>query len=153
MKEVFNKFHNGASRGHLGVTKTLGRPKQCFYWVGCQQTAADWIANCTQCIAAKGPVRSRGQLQQYNSGAPLERIAMDAAGPFPVSYAGNRYVLVLMDYFSKWPEGYAIPNQEANTMVNVFVNNWVCRYGVPLKPHSDQGGNFESTVFKEMCEV
>ena len=78
---------------------------------------------------------------------------MDVAFPFPVSNAGNRYVLVVMDYFSKWPEVYAIPNQEANTITNVFVNNWVCRYGVPIELHSDQGRNFESAVFKEMCEV
>ncbi|XP_037813635.1 uncharacterized protein LOC119604837 [Lucilia sericata] len=135
INEVLKEFHDGPSGGHLG-----GK--------------ADWISNCPQCIAAKGPVRkSRGRLQQYNSGAPFERIAMDVAGPFPVSDAGNRYVLVVMDYFSKWPEVYAIPNQEAKTVVGVFVNNWICRYGVPLELHSDQGRNFEYAVFKEMCDL
>ena len=76
---------------------------------------------------------------------------MDVTGPFPVSNAGNRYVLVMMDYFRKWPEVYTVLNQEVNTVVNVCVNNWVCRYGVIL--HSDQGRNFESTIFKEMCEL
>ena len=106
------------------VAKALERIKQDFYWVGCQQAVADCIASCSQCIAAKGPRRSRGQLQQYNSGAPFKRIAMDVADPVPVRNAGNRYALVVMDYFSKWPEVHAIPNQEANTVVNVFVS-WV----------------------------
>ena len=97
---------------------------------------ADWITNCTQYIAAKGPVRrSRGLLQQYNSGAPFERIAMDVAGTFAISNAGNRYVLVVMNYFRKWLEVYGIPNQEANT-TNVFF--WVCRYRIPIELHSDQ---------------
>ena len=78
---------------------------------------------------------------------------MDIAGPFLVSESGNRYVLVVIDYFSKWPEVYAIPNQEARTVAEVFANNWVCRYGVPLELHSDQGRNFESAVFQEMCEL
>ena len=78
---------------------------------------------------------------------------MNVAGPFPVSNVGNRYVLVVMDYFRKWPEVYAIPNQEASTIVNVFVNNCVCRYGVPIELHSDQGRNFESVAFKEICEL
>ena len=91
-------------------------------------------------------------MQQYNSGAPFERIAMDVAGPFPTSDSGNRYVLVVMDYFSKWPEVYAIPNQEARTIVDVFSRNWICRYGVPSEVHSDQGRNFESAIFKEMCD-
>lgn len=152
--DVLKEFHNGPSGCHLGVTKTLEKLKQRFYWVGCQQDVAEWVANCPNCITAKGPVRrSRGRLQQYNVGAPFERIAMDVAGPFPISSAGNRYVLVVMDYFSKWPEVYAIPNQEAKTVVSVFVNNWICRFGVPIELHSDQGRNFESAIFKEMCEV
>ena len=77
---------------------------------------------------------------------------MDVAGPFPISNSGNRYVLVVMDYFSKWPEVYAIPNQEAKTIVDVFGKNWVCRYGVPSEIHSDQGRNFESAIVKEMCD-
>ena len=47
---------------------------------------------------------------------------------------------------------YAIPNQKANTIVIVVVNNWV-RYGVPIELLSDQDRNFESAVFKEMCEI
>ena len=98
-------FQNGAGGGHLGVTKTLKSLKQHFYWIGYQQAAANLIANRTQCIAAEGEVRkSRGQLQQYKPGAPFKRIARDVAGPFPVSNTGNRYILVVMDYFSKWPE-------------------------------------------------
>ena len=47
----------------------------------------------------------------------------------------------------------ATPNQEANTIINVFVNNWVCLHGFPIEPHSDQNKNFESAVLKEMCEL
>jgi hypothetical protein len=49
-------------------------------------------------------------MHQCNIGAPFERVAIDIAGPFPVSDRGNRYLLVAMDYFIKWPEVYAIPN-------------------------------------------
>ena len=77
-----------------------------------------------ECIAAKGPKsRSHGQMKQYNAGAPFERVAMDVAGPFPMSKQGNKYVLVVMDYFSKWPEVYPIPNQEAKTVADAFTNN------------------------------
>ena len=121
MNEVLKEFCNGDSGGYLGVTKTLKRLKQRFYWVGCQQIVTDWIANYSQSIVAKGRVRSRGQLQIYNPVVPFERIAIYVAGPFLVSNAGNRYVLVVMFYIRKWPEAFPIPNQEANTIVNVFV--------------------------------
>ncbi|XP_037944217.1 uncharacterized protein K02A2.6-like [Teleopsis dalmanni] len=58
-----------------------------------------------------------------------------------------------MDYFSKWPEVYALPNQEAKTVAEVFVQNWVTRFGVPIELHSDQGRNFESTIFQEICTM
>ena len=92
-------------------------------------------------------------MQQYNVGAPFERIAMDVAGPFPITDNGNKYVLVVMDYFSKWPEVYPIPNQEAKTIANVIVDNWISRFGVPMELHTDQGRNFESVVFQEVCQI
>ena len=55
--------------------------------------------------------------------------------------------------FSKWPEMYTIPNQEANTVVNSFMNNWNCRYDVPVEIHFDQGKKFDSIVFKDKCRV
>ena len=58
-----------------------------------------------------------------------------------------------MDYFSKWPEAYALPNQEATTVAEVLVKELVCHFGVPLYIHSDQGRNFESAVFGEMCNL
>jgi hypothetical protein len=58
-----------------------------------------------------------------------------------------------MDYFTKWPEAYALPNQEAKTVATALVNEFVCRFGVPLEMHSDQGTNFESAVFQEMCSL
>ena len=78
---------------------------------------------------------------------------MDLTGPFPVSNAVNQNILVVMDYFREWSEVYAIHNQEANTIVNVSLNKRVCLYGAPIELHSDQGRNFVSTVFKDMCEV
>ena len=62
-------------------------------------------------------------MQQFNVGAPSERIAIDIAGPFPMSERGNRYLLVAMDYLTNWPEVYAIPNQEASRVADAPVTN------------------------------
>ena len=81
-------------------------------------------------------------MHQYNVGARFERIA----GPFPESDRGSRYLLVGMDYFTKWLEVYAILNQEASTVADVLVSNFFCRFGVPMELHSNQGRNFESRL-------
>ena len=85
-------------------------------------------------------------MQLYNVGVPFERIALDVAGPFPITKTGNRYILVIAVYFTKWTEAIALPNQEAETIVETLINIWVSRFGVPLELHSDQGRNFESKI-------
>jgi hypothetical protein len=42
-------------------------------------------------------------MKQRNVGAPFERIAFDIAGPFPITDSGSKYIMVVMDYFSKCP--------------------------------------------------
>ena len=83
----------------------------------------------------------------------MERVAVDIAGPLPTSSSGNRYIVVAMDYFTKWPEAYPVPNQEATTVARVLVDEFFCRFGIPYELHSDQGRNFESKVFQECCNL
>ncbi|KAG5886025.1 hypothetical protein JTB14_023666 [Gonioctena quinquepunctata] len=90
-------------------------------------------------------------MRQYNVGSPFERIAIDIAGPFPVSDHGNKYILVAMDYFSKWAEAYALPNQEAITVADVLVKEWICRFGIPNGAALGSRQNFESNLFQEIC--
>ncbi len=78
-------------------------------------------------------------MQLYQVGAPMERVAVDIAGPLPATTAGNLYICVVMDYFTKWPEAYALPNHEATTVAEVLVEQFFTRFGVPGELHSDQG--------------
>ena len=66
----------------------------------------------------------------------------DIAGPFPVTDDGNRYIMVVGDYFTKWVEDYTIPNQEVTTVAKQLVHNSCCRYGAPLEIQPDQGRKF-----------
>ncbi|GBO33773.1 hypothetical protein AVEN_90734-1 [Araneus ventricosus] len=85
--------------------KTLSKPRERFYW--------DRL--CADVGVRKGPkTRTEGRLQRYNVGAPFERMALDILGPLPVTTKGNRYALVLMDYFTKWP--VAIHNSRSGSL-------------------------------------
>ncbi|MFG1588242.1 transposase family protein [Staphylococcus aureus] len=65
----------------------------------------------------------------------------------------SKYTLVVADYLTKWTEAYALPNQETITIAGIVAREWVCRFGAPLELHSDQGSNFESKVFREVCQI
>ena len=152
--EILKELHGTQTTGHFGVNKTTQRVKQRFYWPQCQTDVKRFIKECDMCSSRKGPhKKQKAPLQLYTVGAPMERIAIDIMGPLPVSRNGNRYVLVTMDYFSKWPEVYPIPNQEARTVANVLVREFFCRFGIPMELHLDQGRNFESNLLKEVCTI
>ena len=114
----------------------------------------DWCRQCCKCATGK-TIRQGGRapLVSSRTGYPLERVAVDVLGPLPTTDAGNKYVLVIGDYFTKWTEAYAVPNQKSRTFAQKIVNEFVCRFGAPESLHSDQGRNFESTLLKEVCTI
>ena len=74
-------------------------------------------------------------------------------GPLQESPSKNRYVLVAMDYFTRWAEAYAIPNQEAITIATKLVDVLFLRFSIPEQLHSDQGRQFESRLMSEICSL
>ena len=84
-------------------------------------------------------------MQSIKTGYPLKKIQIDILGPLPETNRGNKYVAVVVDMYTKWPEAYALPNQEAD--------NFVCRFGCPRGVLSDQGRNFESRLFRGLCDL
>ena len=63
-------------------------------------------------------------------GGPFERIGVDVLQLTPTQN-GNKYAVVFMDYLTKWPEVFAVPNQSAETIAELLVENLICRHGVP----------------------
>ena len=113
-----------------------------------------WCKNCEQCASRKGPQRKqRGQMKQFIVGAPLESIAVDVLGPLPVSEKGNKYLLIVGDYFTKWVEAYTSEDKRADMVAEILVKQFISRVGVPMQMHSDQGRNFESAVFSGVCSL
>lgn len=82
----------------------------------------------------------------------MDRVAVDILGPFPHTPRGNRYVVVALDYFTKWLEAVAVPDQEAPIVCEVLIKGMFSHFGVPTELHSDRGRNFEAQLFMEMCK-
>ena len=80
----------------------------------------------------------------------MQRVATDILGPLPETLAGNSYVLVVADYFTRWVEVFPIPNQ---TVAKKLVDEVFCRYSPPEQFHSDQGRQFESLLLAEVYRL
>jgi len=150
-QQVLRAVHgSGVGAGHYGVAKTLNKLHQQFYWAGCKRDTELFVHCCAACTAKKGTTgRSHSSLQKYQVGAPMEWVGVDIHGPFFTTDNGNRYVLVAMNYFTKWPEAYAVLDQSAATTAERPVCKMFSRFGAPEELHSDQGRNYEAQVFAE----
>ena len=153
-KTVLNELHNVPTAGHLGVKKTLMKVRSRYFWYGLRRDVEYWISKCDICASRKGPSRKpKAPLKLYSVGVPMERLAIDVTGPFPRSKQGNRFILVISDYFTKWTQAFAMKDSEAPTVANILVNEVISLFGVPRLLHSDKGSNFESNTFTEMCKI
>jgi len=154
VKEILEEAHDSSIGGHFGVNKTLEKIRKRFYWATCKQDVEKWCKSCKVCISKQGPLgKGKFPLQIYNVGLPFQRVQMDVLGPLPKTYSGNRFVLVIVDCFTKWVEAFPIRNIKAKTIAEVFVREIISRHGVPSEIHTDQGRNFESKLFLELAEL
>ena len=150
--EVLATLHNNG--GHLGVEKTLNRVAKRFWWPGYTRAVENYVASCVECQQRKMPVKkTKAALQTVPVGGPFEMLAIDFLGPLPTTEQGNKYILVVADYFTKWTEAFPLQDQTAKTTAETLVNEVIMRFGMPIVFHSDQGRNFESALVREVCKL
>ena len=83
-------------------------------------------------------------------GLPFRKIGIDIVGVLPRTQKGNRFILTVVDYATRYPEAFAIPSQTAELVADALVQLFA-RVGIPEEIVSDQGTNFMSQLVKELC--
>ena len=102
-------MHLYDNMGHIGKEKTLSRAEEIFWWPGYEKDIQKWLRTCKICGKAKAPrPRALAELQFILVGGPMKMLALDFVGPLPETERGNRYILVITDYFTKWAEAFAL---------------------------------------------
>lgn len=154
IRKALHDFHDLPFCGHFGQQKTLSLIRSRLFWPSMQADIIKYCKECVSCSQRKTSPHLR-KVPLVNLPEvlyPFERTSMDICGPFVTSYSGNKYLLTFQDYFSKYVEAVAIPDQKAETIARVFVTEIIGRHGTPKQLLTDQGPNFVSAVMKNVCQ-
>ncbi len=126
-----------------------------YYWPGMRTDVEAWIQDCCLCQTHKGPTpKLKAPLQPISmlTLLPFGLVAMDIM-ELPLTYKGNQYVLVFQDYCTQWVEAYAIPDQRAECIAQLFLAEVVRRYGAPCKLLSDCAANLTAAVIQQVYQI
>ena len=153
-EEFITLCHTSVLSGHLGIDKTVKKIQQKAYWRTLRSDVKILIQKCPICTANQKPKKTaKAALTDYRVGHPMDRLGLDILGPLPTTTQGNTCILVVADYFTRWIEAYALPNQTAEVTAQALVHEFLSRFGCPLEIHTDQGRNFQSDLFQELCRL
>lgn len=143
-------LHGNQFSGHLSAERTLQRARRICYWPYMTRDIHKFCVECLPCQTRSCPTpHERAPLQPIQAERPFQKVATDIT-EFPVTSAGNRYVLVVMDYFTRYVNLFPLKDQHATTVAK-YIFEYIRHHGVPESIHTDQGGQFESDLIKHLC--
>nr|GEV76167.1 reverse transcriptase domain-containing protein [Tanacetum cinerariifolium] len=148
--DILKACHEGPTESHHGANFTAKKVFDAgFFWPTIYRDANDLITWCDAC-QSQGKISQRDEMPQ-NAIQICEIFSVwgiDFMGPFSSS-RGNKYILVVVDYFSKWVEAKALPTNDARVVVK-FLKSLFARFGTPHEIISDRGTHFCNEQFAKV---
>ncbi|KAG1955346.1 gag-pol fusion protein [Pimephales promelas] len=152
-RKVLELSHSIPWSGHMGFMKTLRRVSKRFYWPGMYTEVKEYCKTCPECQLAVGRAPAKAPLVPIPAvDAPFERIGVDIVGPVERSQKGNRFILVVCDYATRYPEAYPLRDVTAKQIAAALLN-FFSHVGIPKVVLTDQGPNFMSRTLKQVYQL
>ena len=148
VEKVLHGLHDDI--GHPGRDRTLSLIQSRFYWPGYTKDVENHVRQCFRGVCHKSR-NLKAPVVPIITSQPMELVCLDYLLVEPSQ--GYEHLLVITDHFTKFARVIPTQNESAKTTAKALVDNFITQYGYPLRIHSDQGRNFESSLIKEMCNI
>ncbi|RDX70210.1 Retrovirus-related Pol polyprotein from transposon 17.6, partial [Mucuna pruriens] len=150
MKEV----HEGVCGSHIGGRALASKIARAgYYWPTLRADCMSFVRKCDKCQRfAEGHKASPEVLHSMTSPWPFSRWGIDILGPFPMAPGQIKFLIVAVDYFTKWIEAEPVAVISAERVKRFVWKKIICRFGLPAVLVSDNGTQFASKATAEFCQ-
>ena len=152
--DLLRSYHDSPLGGHQGEDRTFNCIRMKYFWKTMFNDIVFYVKSCQECQQAKRKFHAKNApLQPIPPSDIFGRMHMDIIGPLTKTPCGHRYILLIVDSYSKWCEAFPLKTQEATEIAKIFYSEIICRYGAPDVLVTDRGQNFVSILIQEICKM
>lgn len=149
---ILETAHSSPLAGHMSIRRTRHRIYSEFFWPHVDKEIKAYVKSCPTCQKARpaGRVRKIDLGTMEVVGTPFTKVAVDIVGPLQMTDRKNRYILTLVDTATRWPEAIALKSITTEDVQEGLFNIF-CRIGFPHTILSDNGPQFKSEIYLQVC--
>ena len=150
---VLREVHEGICGNHIGAQILAGKVlRQGYYWPTMLKDATDLVKKCKICQEhAKISRLPSEPLTSITSPLPFQQWGLDILGPLPIGKGQCKFIIVAVDYFTKWVKAEPLSTITEQKIRNFVWRAIICRFGIPRALVSDNGKQFDNAKFRDLC--
>ncbi|VFQ71851.1 unnamed protein product [Cuscuta campestris] len=154
-KALIEEIHEGVCAAHQGPYSISRRAIiQGYFWPTMRKDCEEYVRKCPTCQQFQNmPGRPATNYTPISSVIPFSRWGIDIVGALPKGIAQARWIVVAIDYFTKWVEAEPLAGITGRQMIDFVGTNILCRFGVPKQIISDNGTQFEEAEFQDFLKT
>ncbi|KAJ0600425.1 putative integrase, catalytic core, ribonuclease H-like superfamily [Helianthus annuus] len=147
---LIKEVHEGICGAHYGPRSVVSKLMNLgYFWPTMHRDTTEQLKKYGACQIPKSP---KHDLVPISSAWPFHKWGMDIVGPFPPAKGGVKFLLVVVDYFTKWPEVKPLAKISGKQVIDFVWESIICRFGLPGVLVTDNGKQFAEKPFSSWCK-
>src|SRR5215211_2026588 len=142
-------MHNDPISEYFSSETMFTKIRTRYYWPQYYEDIKNYVAACDPCQRRERS-KTNNLLHPIPVHSPFYQIGIDFVRPLPRTQRGKKYIIVAMDYLTKWPEARAVSEATAESTAQFLYEQIICQHGCPQIILSDQGTHFNNNTIREL---